>query len=112
MELKPDIVKSPFIKKIADGTHLSSFGNDRAPFYSQYDREQAEKDDRLMHIRIQSTLSIKKHSNASMRLNKPIVYRPGNFNNHPALMQKTQKRILNSKSSIVGPTIKSGSRLA
>ena len=41
------INQSPFINKIQDGLHLSSFGNDRTPFFSQYDREQATRDDKI-----------------------------------------------------------------
>lgn len=41
---------------------------------------------------------------------KSVVYRPGNMQNHPALIQK-QNRAFGSHSSVVGPTIKTGSRL-
>ncbi len=38
-----NVPTSPYITKIADGLELNTFGNDRAPFFSQYDREQANR---------------------------------------------------------------------
>ena len=47
----------------------------------------------------------------SIRL-KPVINRTNNFANHPALAQQQKNSTINFKSTTVGPTIKSASRLS
>ena len=65
-----------------------------------------------MNLALGSTSANKaQESTASAIRLKTVIQRPANFSNHPAIASQ-QKRTLNCKSSIVGPTIKSQSRLS
>ena len=102
-------MESPFIKKVQEDQQKQSFGNDRAPFYSQYEHEQVKRDEN-----IQATMKLIDPQIGRSQLKgnakiKKVMSRAGDFSNQLA---KMQEKTINNKSTIVGPTIKPGSLLS
>ena len=97
---RPGISETPIkVRQVRElPQELTTFGNDRGSFFLAYDREQANRDNKLGSMRQGS----QRHSTISFPELKK-AYRPRIHDNYPFMGSAKNKRHL---SSIVGPTIK------